>query len=277
MGQEPSLTLHQQIGASEKFTMEDGMRKRASRTTESVEVKEMDLARLERIVSLADSDFKVTNGDFFISGSGVDRALFVNSAGMTFEFAVNTNTWPQQCAIHFEELYRHGRYHSAKDVGENSPMLICSGRESDEAIAERMKNEYLPKCRRIFNKCLQTAERMQEMEVDKRSYRGRMPIEVLVSEKVFDQLLHLDRTLVGTENYMGLMYFWHPDYKHTLRAATAKYRVKIHEAFRAAGLAVDGNSPEHHAILVKHQPRKCDVVFANREEAQKWVASKWRW
>ncbi len=53
-------------------------------------------------------------------------------------------------------------------------------------------------------------------------------------------LLHeLDKTFVGTENYMGFAPFWHYNYRHYLRDATLSQKVEIHKAFMETGFCLN--------------------------------------
>jgi len=52
-----------------------------------------------------------------------------------------------------------------------------------------------------------------------------------------DKLFELDRSFIGTPNYMGLAYFWHMEYKHLLRDATISQRRRIHN--KALELGID--------------------------------------
>lgn len=47
----------------------------------------------------------------------------------------------------------------------------------------------------------------------------------------FEQLDKLDKSFVGTNDYMGLAYFWDHEVKWWLREATAYQRVKVHKLF----------------------------------------------
>ena len=49
----------------------------------------------------------------------------------------------------------------------------------------------------------------------------------------YKQIHKLDKSYVGTNNYMGLAYFWDHEVKHWLRDATPFQRVKIHKLFIA--------------------------------------------
>ena len=61
--------------------------------------------------------------------------------------------------------------------------------------------------------------------------------------------MRLDESLIGTPEYFGLAYFWHYDYRHYLRDASAEQRVAVHQDFLLAGLPTDGHSESHSAIL----------------------------
>ena len=69
--------------------------------------------------------------------------------------------------------------------------------------------------------------------------------------RAFSGLLALDHGLVGTPDYLGVAYFWGQEYKFYLREATPKQRKTVHDLLLAAGLALDGESPEHEAIVKK--------------------------
>jgi hypothetical protein len=47
----------------------------------------------------------------------------------------------------------------------------------------------------------------------------------------FEQLNKLDKSFIGTNDYMGLAYFWDHEVKWWLRDATSYQRVKIHKLF----------------------------------------------
>ena len=49
----------------------------------------------------------------------------------------------------------------------------------------------------------------------------------------------LDTTLIGTQNYMGMAYFWDHDVKHTMRDVTPKVRKIIHDTALREGLFKD--------------------------------------
>ena len=51
------------------------------------------------------------------------------------------------------------------------------------------------------------------------------------TETEFNQLNKLDKSFVGTNDYMGLAYFWDHEVKWWLREATAYQRVKVHKLF----------------------------------------------
>ncbi len=55
----------------------------------------------------------------------------------------------------------------------------------------------------------------------------------------FEAIQKLDKSYVGTSNYMGLAYFWDHEVKHWLRDATPFQRVKIHKLFIANKIPFD--------------------------------------
>ena len=50
-------------------------------------------------------------------------------------------------------------------------------------------------------------------------------------------LYALDKTYVGTEDYLGLAYYWDHEVKHWMRDASTAKRKKIHELLLKAGEA----------------------------------------
>lgn len=64
-------------------------------------------------------------------------------------------------------------------------------------------------------------------------------------------IFFMDMKLVGTPAYIGVGFYWHTEYKHTLRDASVAVRRKVHHAFLKAGLRVDGASPAHAAIVAR--------------------------
>jgi hypothetical protein len=71
----------------------------------------------------------------------------------------------------------------------------------------------------------------------------------------FAPLFLADMKMIGTAAYIGLGVYWHGEYKFALRDASIAKRRKVHHAFLKAGLAVDGASPAHAAIVYRHLPR----------------------
>tara|TARA_Y100000114_G_scaffold69778_1_gene63863 strand:- start:44 stop:349 length:306 start_codon:yes stop_codon:yes gene_type:complete len=55
----------------------------------------------------------------------------------------------------------------------------------------------------------------------------------------FQDIQKLDKSYVGTLNYMGLAYFWDHEVKHALRDATPYQRVKVHKLFMANDIPFD--------------------------------------
>ena len=75
------------------------------------------------------------------------------------------------------------------------------------------------------------------------------------SQVGFNRLLNLDDSFIGTPDYMGLAYFWHYDYRHYLRDASAYQRVRIHKMFLKLKLPVASASPQH-LFVIRHVTKK---------------------
>ena len=66
----------------------------------------------------------------------------------------------------------------------------------------------------------------------------------------FCKLDKLDRSFVGTPDYMGLAYFWGCNgVKHYLRDATIYQRKQVHKKWLERGLPLNGESEEHYKII----------------------------
>ena len=77
----------------------------------------------------------------------------------------------------------------------------------------------------------------------------------------YNKLYLLDKTLVGTPDYLGLAYFWSGEYKQLLRIATPKQCKTVHDRLLAAGLKLDGVSDQHKAIVEKVLLKKAKKVY----------------
>jgi len=65
------------------------------------------------------------------------------------------------------------------------------------------------------------------------------------------KLLDLDKSFIGTNDYMGFSYFWSYEYRHYLRDVSDAKRRKVHKKFIDNNLAVNGESSEHLQIIRK--------------------------
>jgi hypothetical protein len=83
--------------------------------------------------------------------------------------------------------------------------------------------------------------------------KQRFSVTLSVTTTIFENLLQLDRELVGTSEYMGLCIFWAYEYRHILRDVSDHTRRQIHAAFLKAGLDVRGVSPKHEEILKRFE------------------------
>tara|TARA_R110001592_G_scaffold98590_1_gene281337 strand:- start:227 stop:496 length:270 start_codon:yes stop_codon:yes gene_type:complete len=73
-----------------------------------------------------------------------------------------------------------------------------------------------------------------------------------VSNKTFRLISELDSTLVNSDDYLGVCYFWHSSYKHFgLRDTTIAKRKRIHKAMMDNGLDVTQESVKHYKIIHK--------------------------
>jgi len=70
-----------------------------------------------------------------------------------------------------------------------------------------------------------------------------------ISFKASQKVRDLDETFVGTPDYMGIAYFWNLAYKYEMRATSSDKRRAVHRAFLKDNLPLDGESPEHAAIV----------------------------
>lgn len=90
---------------------------------------------------------------------------------------------------------------------------------------------------------------------DTRIAQGIATLDVTnLTDKARNALIKLDEKYIGTDNYMGVAFFWNEEYKWWLRDATAKVRRKVHAAFVKAKLKPDEYSPEHRAVVTKFFP-----------------------
>lgn len=64
-------------------------------------------------------------------------------------------------------------------------------------------------------------------------------------------LLELDKTFIGTDDYIGMAYFWNYEYRHSMRPVSYATARRVHTVLLAAGLDVRHASSEHEAIIVE--------------------------
>lgn len=72
-----------------------------------------------------------------------------------------------------------------------------------------------------------------------------------LSWEAYRAISELDKSWVGTKNYIGLDYFWAYEYRHYLRNCTVASRKKVHQKMLEAGLKLDEESDEHLKIILK--------------------------
>lgn len=67
--------------------------------------------------------------------------------------------------------------------------------------------------------------------------------------KAYQKIYELDEKFIGTENYMGIAYFWHYAFRHYLRDAADYQRVKVHKAFLDHNLNISDDTVLHLQII----------------------------
>lgn len=74
---------------------------------------------------------------------------------------------------------------------------------------------------------------------------------ILRSHKAYAAIIKLDKSFVGTDDYMGIAWFWNHEYSDYLRPenCTVRKRVDVHDAFVKAGLDLKEESPKHRKII----------------------------
>ena len=74
-----------------------------------------------------------------------------------------------------------------------------------------------------------------------------------ITWKAHQKLMDVDEKFVGTENYMGLVYFHNYGYRHILRDdPSIIQRRRIHSELLKRGLKVDEMSKEHNEVIAKY-------------------------
>jgi len=84
-----------------------------------------------------------------------------------------------------------------------------------------------------------------------------------ISMQAYLALNRLDKTLIGTEDYIGVAYFWAWDYRYYLRDVSYAKRRQVHRTLLRDGLDVDSASDEHEAIIK-------DIVSRKRKSNKSW-------
>lgn len=85
--------------------------------------------------------------------------------------------------------------------------------------------------------------------------------------KQFNELNKLDKSFVGTNDYMGLAYFWDHEVKWWLREATAYQRVKVHKLFMINN--VPFNKKDKGFITNDVALKICHDVFETNKQQKK--------
>lgn len=75
-----------------------------------------------------------------------------------------------------------------------------------------------------------------------------MNLDTLTLE-AYKKLYELDEKFIGTENYIGIAYFWHYAFRHYLRDATTEQRKKVHSKILEYNLGVSDATEMHWDII----------------------------
>lgn len=70
-----------------------------------------------------------------------------------------------------------------------------------------------------------------------------------LTDKAMGGLVMLDKSYIGSSDYMGVSMFWNGEYRHHLSKASIRQSREVHEAFLDEGLSVGGVSPKHLEII----------------------------
>jgi hypothetical protein len=71
------------------------------------------------------------------------------------------------------------------------------------------------------------------------------------------EVYKVDKTFVGTKDYMGVAYFWGHEYKHTMRNLSFAKRRKIHNL--GLDRDIDFIKPNKEAWYLIAEVLKCDI------------------
>ena len=83
--------------------------------------------------------------------------------------------------------------------------------------------------------------------------------QVPLTYNAFAAIIELDLQFIGTDQYMGMAYFWHHDYKFTLRQATPRQRRIAHHKILRAGFKPNDKNKTITKIIAK-----IDTQITNR-------------
>lgn len=92
------------------------------------------------------------------------------------------------------------------------------------------------------------------------------------NQEAFEALDTLDVSLIGTKSYLGRAYFWAYSFRHHLRDASPKIRVKVHNEFLEAGLKPDGYTIKHFKIIEKIFKQNLSNYYCEASDYKKSVA-----
>ena len=74
-----------------------------------------------------------------------------------------------------------------------------------------------------------------------------------ISSTAYQAINKLDKSLIGTKDYMGIAWFHNHEYRHYMRDISVSKRRKIHQALIKDKLQLDGESIQHLFIIKMFQ------------------------
>tara|TARA_R110000803_G_scaffold162144_1_gene225757 strand:- start:290 stop:535 length:246 start_codon:yes stop_codon:yes gene_type:complete len=70
-----------------------------------------------------------------------------------------------------------------------------------------------------------------------------------ISSEAYKALHALDKTYIGTEDYMGIAWYHAHEFRHYMRDTTIAKRRNIHKILLSLDLPLNGDSDEHAEII----------------------------
>ena len=193
-------------------------------------------------VSFDPSILSNMNPDILIKLYNVVQSLTFQKQLNSFKYFYESHDYSKNTLKELELLLKH-HYEDKKEGS-------CP--DDIDMDIEEIKREI--KSRKLKMKTFKDAVQenaVLETKVKKTDKGDLLNIVVNWSGKAFHELNKLDKKFIGTEDYMGVAYFWANDYKHSLRDADPIMKKYVHDLWMELDLSLDGVSDEHKKVLEK--------------------------